>query len=52
MFGRKNKEEAQEDIYETLPEYDFERDGSLVSPRVLSLSQTAKNGRNSRSILD
>ncbi len=34
MFGRKNKEEAQEDIYETLPEYDFERDGSLVSPKL------------------
>ena len=34
MFGRKNKEEAQEDVYETLPEYDFERDGSLVSPKL------------------
>ncbi|ABN07624.1 type II secretion system protein E [Methanocorpusculum labreanum Z] len=34
MFGRKNKEEAQEEIPDTLPEYDFERDGSLVSPKL------------------
>ncbi|MEA5086446.1 MAG: ATPase, T2SS/T4P/T4SS family [Methanocorpusculum sp.] len=34
MFGRKKKEETKEDEIETLPEYDFERDGSLVSPKL------------------
>ncbi|MDO9523332.1 MAG: type II/IV secretion system ATPase subunit [Methanocorpusculum sp.] len=34
MFGKKNKEESEEELYPTLPEYDFERDGSLVSPKL------------------
>ena len=34
MFGKKKREETKEDEYETLPEYDFERDGSLVSPKL------------------
>ncbi len=34
MFGKKKREEANEDVYETLPEYDFERDGPLVSPKL------------------
>lgn len=34
MFGKKKKEETNEAEYETLPEYDFERDGSLVSPKL------------------
>jgi len=34
MFGKKNKEESEEELYSTLPEYDFERDGSLVSPKL------------------
>ncbi len=34
MFGKKNKEESEEELYPTLPEYDFERDGSLVFPKL------------------
>ncbi|HJJ30127.1 MAG TPA: type II/IV secretion system ATPase subunit, partial [Methanocorpusculum sp.] len=34
MFGKKKNKDTEEEISATLPEYNFERDGSLVNPKL------------------